>query len=83
MITKQQVRDVINNVLNGKLPPLEGSPDRTATLRNIGIYLIANGYNTVPYYGLVEDYLNVRFCDLPDVITDIKLVSYLDILNAL
>jgi hypothetical protein len=83
MITKQQVRDVINNVLNGKLPPLEGSPDRTATLHNIGIYLKANGYNTVPYYGLVEDYLNVRFCDLPDVITDIKLVSYLDILNAL
>ena len=82
MITRQQVRDVIKITLNGKLPTFKGLPDGFGTLHDIGIYLKNNGYDTARYYGLVEDYLNTKFIDLPDTIDEVKL-SYLDILNAL
>ena len=76
MITRKQVQIVINNILNGKLPPLHGLPDRTGTLNDIGIYLTNNGYDTSYYFTFVKDHLDVRFCDLPDTIADVK-VSYI------
>jgi hypothetical protein len=84
MITRKQVQIVINNILNGKLPPLNGLPNITiATLNDIGTYLTNSGYNTEYYFAFVKDHLDVRFCDLPNTISDIKPVSYIDILNAL
>ena len=89
MITKQQVRAVIKITLNGKLLPLKGFPDRFCTLHDrfctlhdIGIYLKNAGYYTARYYGLVEDYLNTKYLDLPDTIDEVKL-SYTDILDKL
>jgi len=83
MITKQQVRAVLNAIVNGNPPPLNSLPAvEVTTLFDLGIWLHNLGYNVVDYFKLVEDYLDVKFIDLPDTVDEVKL-SYIDILNAL